>query len=117
MAEQGERQRVTVVTGGSRGIGAAICLRLAAEGHDVAVGYRSDAEAAEDVAEGVRALGRAAVVVAVDTSAAADVDRLFATAAARLGPIPCFHETATTKAGALAGGVSDSPPPVGSVGA
>lgn len=50
-------QRVTVVTGGSRGIGAAICLRLAAEGHDMAVGYRSDAEAAEGVAERVRALG------------------------------------------------------------
>lgn len=87
MAERGERRRVTVVTGGSRGIGAAICLRLAAEGHDVAVGYRSDAEAAEGVAEGVRALGRAAVAVAVDTADAADVDGLFDTAAARLGPV------------------------------
>ncbi|MGX5391510.1 SDR family NAD(P)-dependent oxidoreductase [Streptomyces anulatus] len=76
-----------MVTGGSRGIGAAICLRLAAEGHDVAIGYRSDAEAAEGVAEGVRALGRAAVTVAVDTADAADVDRLFDTAAVQLGPV------------------------------
>ncbi|MEU2071224.1 SDR family NAD(P)-dependent oxidoreductase [Streptomyces anulatus] len=77
----------TALTGGSRGIGAAICLRLAAEGHDVAVGYRSDAEAAKNVSEGVRALGRAAVTVAVDTADAADVDRLFDTAAAQLGPV------------------------------
>lgn len=87
MVKQGERQRVTVVTGGSRGIGAAICLRLAAEGHDIAVGYRSDAVSAESVAEGVRALGRSAVAVAVDTSDAADVDRLFDTVAAHLGPV------------------------------
>ncbi len=80
-------QRVTVVTGGSRGIGAAICLRLAAEGHDMAVGYRSDAEAAEGVAERVRALGRAAVAVAVDTADAAEVDRLFDIAAEYLGPV------------------------------
>ncbi|AMM09394.1 short-chain dehydrogenase/reductase [Streptomyces albidoflavus] len=78
---------MTVVTGGSRGIGAAICLRLAAEGHDVAVGYRSDAEAAEGVAERVRALGRAAVAVAVDTADAADVDHMFDIAAERLGPV------------------------------
>ncbi|MGG7613368.1 SDR family NAD(P)-dependent oxidoreductase, partial [Streptomyces sp. ZG43] len=35
------RQPLTVVTGGSRGIGAAVCARLAADGHDVVVGYRS----------------------------------------------------------------------------
>ncbi|MET9934382.1 SDR family oxidoreductase, partial [Streptomyces sp. NPDC006324] len=87
MTEQAEEQRVTVVTGGSRGIGAAICLRLAGEGHDVVIGYRSDAEAAKGVAEKVRALGRKAVAVAVDTADAADVDRLFDTAAAHLGPV------------------------------
>ncbi|MFF4651156.1 SDR family NAD(P)-dependent oxidoreductase [Streptomyces sp. NPDC001380] len=82
-----QRQRVTVVTGGSRGIGAAVCVRLAADGHDVAVGYRADAAAAEAAAEAVRAAGRRCVTVAVDTADEAAVDRLFATAAAELGPV------------------------------
>lgn len=51
------KRLVTVVTGGSRGIGAATCRRLAAEGHDVAVNYVRDADAAEKVAEDVRPRG------------------------------------------------------------
>ncbi|WP_055588058.1 SDR family NAD(P)-dependent oxidoreductase [Streptacidiphilus griseoplanus] len=81
------RQPVTVVTGGSRGIGAAICVRLAADGHDVAVGYRSDAQAAEAVAAAVREAGRHAVAIPVDTTDEAGVDRLFETAAEALGTV------------------------------
>ncbi|MFI2672007.1 SDR family NAD(P)-dependent oxidoreductase [Streptomyces albidoflavus] len=75
------RQPLTVVTGGSRGIGAAVCARLAADGHDLVVGYRSDRAAAEAVAERVRAVGRRALAVAVDTADAASVDGLFDEAA------------------------------------
>ncbi|MFG2942534.1 SDR family oxidoreductase [Streptomyces sp. NPDC048282] len=78
---------VTVVTGGSRGIGAATCLRLAADGHDLVIGYRRDADAAETVAEGVRKAGARGVVVPVDTAVEADVERLFDTAQERLGPV------------------------------
>ncbi|MEV5547581.1 SDR family oxidoreductase [Streptomyces sp. NPDC052309] len=78
---------VTVVTGGSRGIGAAACLRLAADGHDVAVGYVRDEAAAEAVAAGVREAGGRAVTVRADTSAEADVDRLFGVAESTLGPV------------------------------
>ncbi|MFF3322452.1 SDR family NAD(P)-dependent oxidoreductase [Streptomyces sp. NPDC002889] len=74
-------QHLTVVTGGSRGIGAAICARLAAEGHDVVVGYRSEAAVAEAVAEAVREAGRASLAVQVDTADERSVDRLFDMAA------------------------------------
>lgn len=80
---------VTVITGGSRGIGAAIATRLAADGHHMALGYHSDAEAAQKVAETVRATasGARCVTVRMDTAQEADVDRLFETAAADLGPV------------------------------
>lgn len=78
---------VTVVTGGSRGIGAATCLRLAADGHDLAVGYVRDAAAAEAVADGVREAGGRAVAVRVDTAVEADVERLFEVTQEQLGPV------------------------------
>ncbi|MFF4183412.1 SDR family NAD(P)-dependent oxidoreductase [Streptomyces sp. NPDC001691] len=78
---------VTIVTGGSRGIGAAICARLAGDGHDLAVGYVSNSAAAEDVAEAARSAGVRCVTVRADTSQEADVERLFDTAAAELGPV------------------------------
>ncbi|GAA0488439.1 SDR family oxidoreductase [Streptomyces olivaceiscleroticus] len=78
---------VTLVTGGSRGIGAATCVRLAGAGHDVALSYVRDAEAAERTAEAVRAAGARCVTVRADTAEEADVDRLFDVAAERLGPV------------------------------
>ncbi len=79
--------KVTVVTGGSRGIGAATCRRLARDGHAVAVGFRSDAQAAEAVVAAVRAIGVPAVAVAVDTSVRAQVTELFELTEAALGPV------------------------------
>ncbi len=79
-------QRVTVVTGGGRGIGAATALRLAADGHDVVLAVRVALDRAEAVAAQVRAAGRQAVVVAADVADETDVDRVF-DAAAVLGPV------------------------------
>ncbi|MEU9718325.1 glucose 1-dehydrogenase [Streptomyces sp. NPDC047976] len=81
------RRPVTVVTGGSRGIGAAACVRLAAEGHDVVLGYARDSAAAESTAERVRAAGARCVTVRGDTSQEDAVERLFDTARAELGPV------------------------------
>lgn len=78
---------VTVVTGGSRGIGAAVALRLAQQGHRVAIGCRTAGEEAEETARKVRAAGAQCVVVTGDTSVEAHVGRLFETARAELGPV------------------------------
>ncbi|WP_314220385.1 3-oxoacyl-ACP reductase family protein [Streptomyces zaehneri] len=60
--------KVALVTGGSRGIGAATALRLAREGADVAVTYVNGKEAAEDVVAAVEALGRRAVALRADSA-------------------------------------------------
>ncbi len=77
---------VTVVTGASRGIGAATAVRLAAAGHDVVVNHRRSPADAEQVAARVRAAGGRALVVAADVTDADEGDRLFATAA-QLGTV------------------------------
>ena len=79
--------KVTVVTGGSRGIGAATSLKLAAQGHAVAVGYRSDAHAAAGVTDRVRALGVPVIAVKVDTTRRDQVTELFERAEGELGAV------------------------------
>ncbi|HCT81467.1 MAG TPA: oxidoreductase [Micromonosporaceae bacterium] len=71
---------VTVVTGGSRGIGAATCLRLARAGHDVAIGYHRDEAAAQAVAQQVRELAQRAVIAQVEAAESASLSALFDTA-------------------------------------
>lgn len=58
--------KVALVTGGSRGIGAGIALRLAQDGADVAFTYRQDAERAATVVRQIEALGRRALAVQAD---------------------------------------------------
>jgi NAD(P)-dependent dehydrogenase (short-subunit alcohol dehydrogenase family) len=84
---------LTVVTGGSRGIGAAICPRLASDGHDVVIGFNSDEDAAAAVAASVTAQGRRALTCRVETSDPASVDAFF-DAADRFGTVTGFVNNA-----------------------
>ena len=77
---------LTVVTGGSRGIGAATAVHLAGHGHDVVVGYRSGRDEAATVVTAAQARGVRAVAVRADVSDPDEVDALFA-AAGELGPV------------------------------
>jgi 3-oxoacyl-[acyl-carrier protein] reductase len=71
------QHKVAIVTGGSRGIGAAICKRLAKDGATVVVNYsRSSAKADHIVAE-IQALGGAAVAIQADMSDLGSIERLF----------------------------------------
>ncbi len=78
---------LALITGGSRGIGAATAVRLAQDGHDIAIAYGSSAEAAEQVAAEVRALGRAAGTFAADMADAEAPAALVAAVARVLGPV------------------------------
>ena len=76
-----------LVTGASRGIGAA-CAELAAErGYDLAITYRRDFEAAESVAERGRAHGVRAVTIQADVSDEDDVEQMFSTVDSELGTL------------------------------
>ena len=79
--------KAALVTGGSGGIGQAICLKLAQDGYDVAVHYRSGAEQAERVCAQIEAMGRRALAVAADLSDPAECKRLVQSCVDSLGGI------------------------------
>lgn len=79
--------RVALVTGGSRGIGRAIAVELGETGADVAVGYRSRGDAAEETCAAIEAVGRRAVPIRADVSDPEELDRLVATTERELGAV------------------------------
>ena len=79
--------RVALVTGGSRGIGAAVCAELGAAGADVVANYASSADAAEAVCEGIRAAGGSATAVAGDISTPEGAAALVSQVESEVGPI------------------------------
>jgi NAD(P)-dependent dehydrogenase (short-subunit alcohol dehydrogenase family) len=83
-----------IVTGGGTGIGAAVSRRAARAGQPVCVNYRTDADSARDVVDGIRAEGGTAISVAGDVGDPDDVDRLFTTAIAELGPLTALVNNA-----------------------
>lgn len=78
--------RIALVTGGSRGIGAAIAVALAKVGADIVVNYRERDDAAQEVCAAITGLGRRALAVKADVSVAADVRRMIAEVESRQYP-------------------------------
>ncbi|QAY74058.1 SDR family oxidoreductase [Agromyces protaetiae] len=75
-ARSSSEKPTTLITGGSRGIGAAIAERLAAQGHDLVLTYRNRLDEAEQVAETCRALGARVTLLQVDLADLAAASRV-----------------------------------------
>ena len=78
---------ITIVTGGSRGIGAATAKLLGREGHTVCVNYVSDEDAANAVVADIENVGGRAIAVQADTANETDVVRMFETVDKELGTL------------------------------
>ena len=89
-------REVMLVTGASRGIGAATAVLAAERGYDVAIGYLQDSAAAGKVAGRVRDRGARTVTIRADVAVEADVERLFATVDAELGTLAVLVNNAGT---------------------
>ena len=86
--------KVILVTGGSRGIGAATCIRAAEAGYDVAVNYRKDGETAQKLVAQIKASGSKAVAVQADVGNEDDVMRMFEDVTTQLGHITALVNSA-----------------------
>ena len=80
-------ERITLITGGSRGIGSAAAKLCAEAGHAVAVNYVTNADKAKTVAATIRDAGGIAMTVQADTGDEAQVERMFDAVTAKLGLI------------------------------
>ncbi|WP_017661427.1 3-oxoacyl-[acyl-carrier-protein] reductase [Baaleninema simplex] len=88
------KDKVAVVTGGSRGIGKATALALAAEGANVVVNYASSSTAADDVVKTIQEMGGEAVAVQADVSNAEQVDALVKATTEKWGKIDVWVNNA-----------------------
>jgi NAD(P)-dependent dehydrogenase (short-subunit alcohol dehydrogenase family) len=93
------QNRTAIVTGGSRGIGAAIANLLGENGYSVAVNYATDAAAAKKVVDLLTASGSRALAIQADVSREADVLRLFETAEGEFGPVHALVNNAAITGG------------------
>ena len=97
-----KQQRVAIVTGGSRGIGAACAVRLARAGCAVAVNFVQSAGTADDVVAAIEAAGGQAITVKADVSDVAQARGLVAEVTERLGPpLVVVNNAGTQRARAL----------------
>jgi len=88
--------KVIVITGGGRGIGAATALLAAAQGYRICINYQSDEQAAHSVLEQVRALGAQAIAVRADVSIEDEVIAMFQRVDSELGRVTALVNNAGT---------------------
>jgi 3-oxoacyl-[acyl-carrier protein] reductase len=99
--------KIALVTGSSRGIGAAIALALAAQGADIALHFHENEAAAREVEAQVLALGRRAIVVRANLRESAEVENLWKQSEAELGPIDILVNNAGSLSHAFLGMLSE----------
>ena len=108
MANSSLAGKVAVVTGASRGIGAAIARRLAADGAKVVVNYSKGAPAADQVVADITAAGGEAIAVQADVSDRAQVARMFADTKAAYGRLDILVNNAGIAQPAPLAGMTDA---------
>jgi len=80
-------QKVVIITGAGRGIGAATARLFASKGYAVCINYKSNSKSAHTLAESIISEGGKCIIVQADVSSEADVNRLFATVDKELGKL------------------------------
>ena len=88
--------KIALITGSSQGIGRATAQRLARNGADIVINYRSNSTAAKEAQTSIEALGRRCISIQADVSQEEDVNRLFAEINQSLGPISILINNAGT---------------------
>ena len=96
---QEPNRKVAIVTGGSRGIGAAIAKLLGSNGYSVAINYASDQAAAQKVLDHLTGVGSRSIAIQGDVAREADVLRIFEIAQRELGPIRALVNNAAITGG------------------
>src|SRR5579864_75276 len=91
-----QQKGAVIVTGASRGIGAAIAGKLAKDGYGVIVNYAADADGAESVVSAIRAKGGRAEAVRADVASEDEISAMFDRAQEQMGPLTALVNNAGT---------------------
>lgn len=106
-AQERPVSRVALVTGASRGVGRAIAVALAEQGHRVAVGYRSSEDAAQETLDLIAGAGAEGIAVRGDVGTGAEVDAMFTRVEEAFGPVELLVNNAGIIRDGLAVTLSD----------